>query len=651
MRVDRVRALAHLLVLALIAAGSQGSLAAAAPAQSPALTAPVVVDGPSPDIEGLSGLAVAHDGTGGLVYVKAVAGVAHVFVSRLAGGAYQAPVQVDAGLPGPSSQPVIAAGRGGLLLTAFINGGELYAVDMASSTSAFTAPVVLFNGASNPAMQITDLGKAYLAFTGLDGSGADVRVAYYYQGSWALEPSPLNVTPADDAGTGSGRPAVAAAGDGVAIVIWGEGGHLYSRRVWGTTPSVVYQQVDVPSLSGWSEVAAGDPSIGAGGNSTYATAVFQETLTNGLQQQARVLARPLLVSAYGAVRQADGLTTPGAENADDPTIAIGEFSHGLATAETDTSNEVFATLVGNAGIPYQVVRVDSLANASAPDPVTAVTDYYSGLIAWQHDPGQGGSPEIRARYFEGGSLESEMVLSSPALGPTDAADELVAAGDIAGDVAIAWVQGTDSSTQIVATQLMVGPGSFVPQSRFRYVNTTTPELTWSAPSEAWGLVHYEVSVNGSLVAQTTGTSIALPLPQGPVTWQVTAVNDVGLTSTADAAVVWVDTIPPAVTLSLSGRLQAGSTVSAVVRVTDAPPPEPPADAAGIKKAILSWGDGSRTTIAGSTHHHAYAKPGSYRLQVTAIDRAGNEATVARVLIIKPKPKPKLRRTHGKGKHA
>ncbi len=158
-------------------------------------------------------------------------------------------------------------------------------------------------------------------------------------------------------------------------------------------------------------------------------------------------------------------------------------------------------------------------------------------------------------------------------------------------------------------------------------------------------------MSGSLVAQTTGTSIALPLPQGPVKWQVTAVNDVGLTSTADAAEVWVDTIPPAVTLSLSGRQQAGSTVSALVRVTDAPPPEPPADAAGIKKAILSWGDGSRTTIAGSTHHHAYAKPGSYRLQVTAIDRAGNEATVARVRIIKPKPKPKLRRTHGKGKHA
>ena len=51
-----------------------------------------------------------------------------MFVSQLLGGSFQLPVQVDAGLAGASSQPVIAATNGGLMLVAFINGGTLYAV-------------------------------------------------------------------------------------------------------------------------------------------------------------------------------------------------------------------------------------------------------------------------------------------------------------------------------------------------------------------------------------------------------------------------------------------------------------------------------------------------------------------------------------------
>jgi len=73
-------------------------------------------------------MSINRDGTGGLVYLKDVGGVAHVFVSELLNGSFQAPVQVDAGLLGASSQPVIAAGQDGLLLVAFINSGTLYVV-------------------------------------------------------------------------------------------------------------------------------------------------------------------------------------------------------------------------------------------------------------------------------------------------------------------------------------------------------------------------------------------------------------------------------------------------------------------------------------------------------------------------------------------
>ena len=110
-----------------------------------------------------------------------------MFVSALVGGQFQPPVEVDAGLAGASSQPVIAAGNGGVLLIGFINGGQLYVVDRASTTAAFGAPDALAAGASNPSLEMTNFGKGYLAFTVADGSGHDVRAAYYDSGAWALE--------------------------------------------------------------------------------------------------------------------------------------------------------------------------------------------------------------------------------------------------------------------------------------------------------------------------------------------------------------------------------------------------------------------------------------------------------------------------------
>ena len=95
---------------------------------------------------------------------------------------------------------------------------------------------------------MSPFGKAYVAFTAVGQGGHDVRSAYWNTGSWGVESAPLDANPADNAGTGSGRPDVATAGDGTAIVAWGEAGHIYTRRMLGTSPSVVYEQADPPSL-------------------------------------------------------------------------------------------------------------------------------------------------------------------------------------------------------------------------------------------------------------------------------------------------------------------------------------------------------------------------------------------------------------------
>ncbi|MGH2856304.1 MAG: hypothetical protein ACRDMJ_02335, partial [Solirubrobacteraceae bacterium] len=257
-----------------------------------------MIDGPG-GIVSLTGLSIARDGTGGLVYLRDVGGVAHVFVSTLLGGSFQAPVQVDAGLAGPSSQPVIAAGNGGVLLVAFINDGGLYVSQTTSAGSPLSAPAGLYAPAANPALSMSNFGKAYLAFTDTAGAGGgDVRAAYWYQDNWALAPTPLDDNPAEAAGVGSGRPAVVAAGDGIGIVAWGESGHIYTRRLSATSPSVVDEQADPPSFGGWQEVSAADPTISTGGNSTYATVAFTELLASGAAQQQRVLVNQLHGSQY-----------------------------------------------------------------------------------------------------------------------------------------------------------------------------------------------------------------------------------------------------------------------------------------------------------------------------------------------------------------
>ncbi len=608
-----------------------------------------MIDGPNAAIDSLGGLSVARDGTGGLVYLKTVGGAPHVFVSRLISGQFQPAQQVDGGLPVGSSQPVIAAGNGGVLLVGFINDGGLYVVDAAGSTASFGGPQGLAGSASNPSIQMTNFGKAYLAFTVADGSGSDVRTAYYVGGTWTLESAPLNVTPADDAGTGSGRPDVAAAGDGVAIVAWGESGHVYTRRVWGTVPSVVDEQADPPEVGGCGEVSAGEPAVSAGGDSSYADVGFQELVTCGGAQLTRVLVNRLRGSQF------DGATTAdtGSGNADDPQVAMTEYGAGLLTAAQENTGGVLAMeLTGNGGYssPQQI---NSIADSSAPYAVPAIAGLFSDFVAWQQDPGSVGPAEIRLRYEpRASSLGPEMVVSSPAAGPTDAARGLDGAGDVGGDAAAAWVQGTGAGSEIVVVQLYQPPGSVAPTKSLIYARTPEPTLSWSPAAGRWGPVHYTITVDGAQVGQTTSTSVRVrsALHDGPHSWQVTAVNPAGITGGSGVARVFVDTVAPALTVRLAGVRHAGVLLGVTMRYRDAPPAGlPPRDASGVAKLTVRWGDGTVLRLKPGVHHetHAYRRPGHYKITVIVTDRAGNSRTIVKyVRITKPPGKPGSRKRHG-----
>ncbi len=569
-----------------------------------------------------------------------------MFVSRLQGGVFQAPEEVDSSLGGPSSQPVIAAGDGGLLLIAFINAGQLYTVERASSASPYTAPDDRFSGASNPALALSPFGKGYLAFTADGAGGHDIRSAYYYQGRWSVESAPLEAVVADDAGTGTGRPAVAAAGDGIAIVAWGEAGHIFSRRVSGTSPSVVYERADVASLSGSAEIGADQPSVGAGGDSSYASVVFREVLFTGAQLQSRVLMNRLQGSVYDGVTQPDGLSTPDSVGAQEPQVTVNEYGAGIVTTAREGSNALIGTLLGNNGSRGGVVRVDSLQNAAPPYTATGTAGLFSDLIAWQQYPGLAGLSEIRVRDLDlkASSFGPELVLSSPTLGPANAAAGLAAGGDISGDGAVAWVQGTGSSTRIVAATLLQPPGSPSPAKSLAYGASAHPTLVYSPARELWGPVAYAVTVDGTLAGTTYSTSFTVPraLSDGPHQWQVTAFNRAAETSTGPPATIFVDTLAPSVRLRLTGSKRVGSPLRLYVRYTDARASEPVADASGVASVVVRWGDGASFHLPHQALQklHTYRRPGRYRLTVTVTDRAGNRTAVVRTITITTVSKPR-----------
>jgi hypothetical protein len=644
--ISAVRATKRAPRLATVAAAALVTVAAltATPAlaQSPEAGPPATIDGPSPDIVSLNGLSVARDGTGGLVYLKKVQGVQHAFVSRLINGVFQPPEQLDAGVSTASSQAFIAAGNGGVVLAGFINAGGLYVVDRPSVTSPATGPIPLAAGASNPSISMSNFGKAYLSFTTAGAGGHDVRAAFYANGAWGVEPTPLDADPNDDAGTGNGRSDVTTAGDGVGIVAWGEAGHVYTRRVAGTSASVVFEQADVPTLNGWSETTAEQPSLGAGGDSSYVTVAFQETFASGVQHQSRVLVRRLRGSQYDTLAGADGLSTPGTSGAVQPSAAVTEYGRGFVTAARDDTNQVFAMTLGSNDAPGPVAQVDSLTNATAPDAVPALAGLFTTLIAWQHDPGGSGLPEVRLRYSPSGNgLGSELVLSDASLGATDADRGLVAGGDTNGNALAAWIQGSGATTRIAVRQLYVPPGSFSPTTTLQYARGRQPVLAWSAARDQWGPVRYSVALDRTPIAQTGATAIRVPLAlaDGPHTWSVTASNPAGLTRTSSEATVWVDTVAPVITLGLTGKRQVGLKLKAHVTYTDAPPPEPRRAASGVSAVEIKWGDGSRFHIA-HWSEHAFKRSGHYTVTVIVRDAAGNRSTLTKVIQIKPKPKPK-----------
>ncbi|MCW3049001.1 MAG: hypothetical protein JWO74_3285 [Solirubrobacterales bacterium] len=597
------------------------------------------VDGPSPDIQRLGDVDVARDGTGALVYVKQDGGVNHIFVSRLVNGAWEAPERIDNGLAGPSSQPVIAASDGGRLAIAFINDTQLVTVVRPTGDQPYGPPSGLAAPASNPSIDMSINGVAYVSFTLPGSSAADVRAARLERKgtTFAVLPDALDVDPAQNAGDGNKRSKVAVAADGSAVVVFGEDGsdgrtHVYGRRLFEMRVSTAPQDLTLSDFEGHAAGAADLPDIGIEDDSSFAWVVFRQAMDDGAGGvKIRTIARRLVGSQFEAPVAVDGQGFPTAESTNAPRVAVSGRGDGYAaTAGVTTTAAIGAVIKDDAFVPG--VTLGGGFNV-APFPVPAVAETGDGLVAWaQGDAGGGISLHAKAYDSVPASRVPQVpgpdqLLSSPDLGQVDGARGIEAAADRTGDIVVAFVQGGDADRKIVAAAFARAPGTFLTYTPSRWRKFARPPLRWSQSFELWGPVTYRVEIDGRPVAQTSDTSVTVPgiVRDGLHRWRVVAVDRRGQTTATATHNLRVDATPPKLKFTVSGARRAGGAVKVGVSATD--------HASGVKLVRIDFGDKSRAVV-GRSATHRYGRAGKFTIRVTASDNVGNVGTVQRRVTIK-----------------
>ncbi|HEX2015573.1 MAG TPA: hypothetical protein VGN69_02680 [Solirubrobacteraceae bacterium] len=588
------------------------------------------IDGPSADVQRLGGLALARDGSGGVVYIKRDAGLDHVFVSRLVLGALSAPERVDAGLSGIASSAVIAAGDNGRLAVAFLSGTALYTTVLGHQGARFSAPQLVADSATSPALGMSIHGAGYLAFD-VPGLPARVRVAHLglKATSFDLAPDVLNVDASRNAGDSEAkRPRVNVSADGTALVAWGEDGsdartHVIARRVVGTSLSVAPQDVTMESLDGHGGGSADSPQVRLQDNGSLGWIVFRQSFNDSGTQRTRTLARRLVGSLYDPPFKVDGLAFPAPEGSDPPSFDLTGYGDGVVAVGLASSHQ---TIVGSLlSMSFETPgRADSQPNTIAPDPVVAIGENDRGLVAWQQSTGPADPATMRARELDQGALGTETPLSTAGRGAVDATLGVEAHADQQGDVAVAFVQGGITDRRIVVAEDTQPPRRFQTLFTRAFKRQRRPTLAWQPAKAFFSAVTYRVLIDGHALGATTSTRWMSPraIPDGVHRLVVRAVDRHGQSTPSRPASLRIDSTPPRVRVAVHGASVTVTVVDVVAARASGR-----RQSSGMGSVHISWGDGNSSSGA-ATHHYGH---GSHTLRVVAVDRAGNVARIHRAV--------------------
>lgn len=588
-----------------------------------------VIDGPTGELVSAGDLDVARDGTGAVAYVKNVGGVPHIFVSRLVGGGFQPPERIDPALGGAAANPVVAATDGGRIAVAFTSNGQLNVALRPNGGAGFQPPQPIADGASNPSIDMSINGVSYVSFTVPGQSAADVRVARLGRGgtSFALLPDVLDIAPPRDAGDATRRSQIAVSADGTAVVVWGEAGRVYARRVFGTRLSAAPQELNVATLDGHAGGAADLVDIDIEDDSSYAWAVFRQRFDDG---RDHVVARRLVGSAFEAPVFVDGLGYPAPGDATETVVELNGRGEGIAA--TSAGGGVNAAIahddIFNRATPLGVGTPMSL-------PAVGIAENNDAFAAWL--PGDG---SVLIRPYDIDPAKRSVpppgpasALSRPEFGPVMPGAGMDMAVNRVGDASAVFVQEGPDGRRLVAGVFDRVPGRFRTYTTSRFRKFARPPLAWQASFDLFGAVKYRVEVDGQPVGETTETRFTPvgPIADGRHTWRVVATDRRGQSAATPIRPLRIDSLPPTLTFRVTGSQKRFKPIKVAVKAADGSLASP--SGSGIKTVRISWGDKSRA-VSNRRASHRYAKSGKYTIRVSATDVAGNATTVTKRITIK-----------------
>jgi hypothetical protein len=621
------------------------ALLVAAPTAHARISEATVVDS-SADIVGVDGVAMAEDGTGGMVFRKRVGGRPKVFVAQFAGGEWRAPQRVDTGQNFTSSWPAIGAANGGRLVVTWsheFNAGaqnRMYSAVLDAGAKRFQAPVAFDLDVRDgldlqPSLSMTPGGVAYLAYRvvfarqdpGLPPGyiDADIRLARLQGTYWSVLGQPVDrvQTQPQRAATPFNGPKVATTLDGNAVVVWQEpddafNDRVFARRVFGSALGNVLTA---------SPTAVGDvPVRGTPDQFALDVARFGETSVVVRQQpagadrwrRARLLVNMLPASATEGAGAFLGPRPIDGGGDDGPAANLGPAS----TAVDDDGNF-------SAGFGVDTASVLAGGTETTLDPSSRLDD---GANEIPGDPllDRGTNGEIAAAYRVGfassgavGLLERradgtpvQQVVAAPAGG---AVADLRLGGSGLGDALVAWRQGQAVTAAVVDAP----PGAFAVAAPLGFQRAKTVELRWGTAPNGVGRPVYELQIDGEPVAtglrRTRAVVETADVEDGRHDVAVVAKDPSGQETTSAEAVLSIDRTAPTVRTRISkGRYE--------VRTSDGVRDE----SSGVASVRISWGDGTRGR--GTTARHRFKRRGRFRVVIRTKDKAGNARTVRRTVI-------------------
>ncbi|MHB8242496.1 MAG: PKD domain-containing protein [Solirubrobacteraceae bacterium] len=626
----------------------------------------VTIAGPSEDIVGFGGVAMAEDGTGGLVYLKRVEGVAHVFVARYVAGHWLAPVRVDGEEHFAASSPRIGAANGGELVvvwaTPFASEDEKPVDELLSSTlgpgSPAFGPAIIVDRdirqgtGTSPDLAMSPTGQAdvvYRVVEETEGTRSSVpllrpgdvveqvRVAHFNGERWS-DLGAINRNPGVSmrAPTSANAPQIAIGPTGSGIVVWQEPeingvARIWARRVFGEsldyvlpvsattlTGSPIEDDSDAPTVAysrlGQAEVAyrqgtsAGSPLPGP--------RIFLNILPDGESANGAEFLGASVADASVAGGKAASVGRPSIDIDEQQSMRLLYDSNGTPRVIEGTDLGLSGTLsLGPPVVGSTLISANELPSSSVMNPEGG------GVSAWPSADPHGSSAVAVREDFPTGAVQTGLV-SGGAGGPIG---ELAVGRSGLGDGLVAFQQGPLGNAAIVAAHVTAPPANFVVSVPKGWIRPSQAHIAWEPAASADGPLSYVVVLDGHRLPTPAGTLASTIDPRrlgdGVHEVQLLATDAYGQATLAPPSKLEIDGSPPTV------RVKPALGYGVAVSLGDA---QSGVNARAVK---VSFGDGG-TASGKRTLRHRYAHAGVYTIVVHTRDKVGNRGTVRRLVSVR-----------------